>query len=72
LHQFLNPYIKKAAAKRFTQQRATQIDKPLGNLKRRVGYFEEELSTTRVRLSDMQVEEGDRQDQVLEDMSTGD
>jgi hypothetical protein len=49
---------KKAAAKRFAQLR-THKSKPVENLKRRVGYFEEQLSTTRAKLADMQVDEED-------------
>jgi hypothetical protein len=33
-------------------------------MKRRVGYFEEQLSTTRAKLSDMQVDEADEAEVV--------
>jgi len=44
---------------RFAQQRATKMAKQTETLKRRVGYFEEELSTTRAKLNSMQVDELD-------------
>ena len=42
---------------RFAQQRPTKISKQAEALKRRVGYFEEELSSTRAKLNNMQVDE---------------
>ena len=44
---------------RFVQQRATKMGNQAETLKRRVGYFEEELSTTRAKLNNMQVDELD-------------
>jgi len=41
----------------FAQQRPTKISKQAEALKRRVGYFEEELSSTRAKLNNMQVDE---------------
>jgi hypothetical protein len=35
------------------------LSKPVETLKRRVGCFEEQLSTTRAKLGDMQVDEAD-------------
>jgi len=36
-----------------------KMGKDVDSLKRRVGYFEEELSTTRTKLIDMQVDDAD-------------
>jgi hypothetical protein len=55
---------KKAAAKRFAQWRAPNPSKPVESLKRRVGYFEEQLSKTRTKLGDMQVDESDEAEVV--------
>jgi len=44
---------------RFAQQRPTKIEKRGQALKRRVGYFEEDLSTTRTKLSNLQVDDVD-------------
>ena len=43
----------------FAQQRPTKISKQAEALKRRVGYFEEELSTMRTKLNNMQMDELD-------------
>jgi hypothetical protein len=42
---------------RFAQQRSTKPGNQAETLKRRVGYFEEELLTTRAKFSNMQVDE---------------
>jgi len=51
------PCYQKATAMRFAQQRSTKAGNQPETLKRRVGYFEEELMTTRAKLSNMQVDE---------------
>ena len=40
-----------------------KMGKDVGSLKRRVGYFEEELSATRTRLNNMQVDEAEESGQ---------
>jgi hypothetical protein len=50
---------KKVVAKHFAQLRAPNLIKPVESMKRCVGYFEEQLSTMRAKLSDMQVDEAD-------------
>ncbi len=50
---------QKAAAMHFMQQRPMKIGKRAKALKRRSGYFEEELTTTRTKLSNMQVDDMD-------------
>jgi len=57
---------------RFTQQRPTKMGKQAETLKRRVSYFEEELSTTRAKLNSMQVDELDSSEHCdKEDIGVG-
>ena len=57
---------------RFTQQRPTKTAKQTETLKRRVGYFEEEMSTTRAKLNSMQVDElDDSEHRDKEDIGVG-
>ena len=44
----------------FAQQRPTKIEKIGEALKRQVGYFKEYLSTTRTKLSNLQVDNVDK------------
>ena len=58
---------------RFAQQRPTKTAKQTETLKRRVGYFEEEMSTTRAKLNSMQVDElDDSEHRDKKDIGVGD
>ncbi len=50
--------------KRFAQLRAPNPSKPVEILERCIGYFEEQLSTTRAKLGDMQVDEANKADEA--------
>ena len=46
---------------RFAQQKTLKPGKQSESLKRRVGYFEEELCATKAKLDNMQVDESHRE-----------
>ena len=48
---------QKAAATRFAQQKPPKLGKQYESLKRRVGYFEEELCAMKTKLDNMQVDD---------------
>lgn len=54
---FMFIFFQKAVATRFAQKEPLRLGKPSESLKRRVGYFEEELCATRTKLDNMQVDE---------------
>ena len=54
-------FFQKAAATRFARQKTLKPAKQSESLKRRVGYFEEELGATKAKLDNMQVDESHRE-----------